>query len=121
MAEKPVPTPRNSSPDLVTVYKQNGRYHTGQRILHSHFGLGTVTQVRRNLIHVVLDNDQSQPKGKRERRFRSAVLTLRERMAANHFNHDDLETLFDMDREDFEEYVALLDKDIETDDSGEVA
>lgn len=120
MAERPVPTSRNTSPELVTVYKQDARYQTGQRILHPEFGLGTVIQVRRNLIHVVFDADKGKPKDERMRRFRSAVLNLRERMAANHFNHDDLDTLFQMDLEDLEESVALLSQDLELDDPGDV-
>ena len=96
----------------MTVYKLDGHYSVGQRLLLPGIGLGTVTQVRRNLIHVVLDVDKDKPKDERVRRFRSAVLTLRERMAANHFNYDDLETLIEMDLEDLEESVAMLGKDI---------
>lgn len=121
MARESVPPTRSTNSHLVTVYKQDGRYFVGQRILHPEFGLGMVTQVRRNLIHVALDDDQSQPGGKRARRFRSAVLTLSERMLANNFSHDDLETLFEMDREDFDEHFRLHSHEVDMEDPGDVA
>jgi len=121
MASNPVRPTQMNERELVTVYRPDRRYQTGQRILHPDFGLGTVIQVRRYLIHVALDVDKNKPKDERVRRFLSAELTLRERMAANHFNYDDLDTLIDMDLEDLEESVALLAQDIAGDDPGDVS
>ena len=113
-----------SSPHLglVTVYKQDGHYFVGQRLLHSEFGLGTVTQVRRSKIHVVMDDDPTQPGGKKkERRFPSGVLTLQERMVANNFSHDDLDLLFAMDEEDFDEHFRIRAHDADMENPSDVA
>lgn len=95
--------------DQATCYTPTGRYFTGQRILHHDFGLGTVTQVRRETIHVVMDQDPDQPGGKKARRFSSASLTVDEAMTANNFDYEDMNTLFDWNEEDLEESRALLD------------
>lgn len=115
------PTP-STRPGLVTVYKQDGHYFVGQRLLHHDFGFGTVTQVRRSKIHVVMDDDPIQPDGKKkERRFLSGVLTLQERMVANNFSHDDLDLLFAMDEEDFEEHFRIRAPDADMEDPSDVA
>lgn len=98
--------------NLVTCYKPTGRYFAGQRILHDDFGLGTVTQVRRQTIHVVMDQDPDQPGGKKARCFSSASLTLQEAMTANKFDYEDMNTLFEWNEEDLEESLALFVHDL---------
>lgn len=121
MANNDVRPTSSPQPGLVTVYKRDGYYFVGQRILHHTFGLGTVTQVRRSKIHVVMDDDPTLPEGKKERRFLSGVLTLQQRMEANNFSHDDLDLLFEMDQEDFEEHIGLRKIELDFGDPSDVA
>lgn len=122
MASNPVPPTRHTNRELVTVYKQDGHYFVGQRLLHPDFGLGTITQVRRSKIHVLMDDDPAQPGCKRkERRFLSGVLTLQERMVANNFSHEDLDLLFQMDEEDFDEHFRIRAHDLDMEDPSDVA
>ncbi len=108
MAINEIPSTQSTDPDPATCYQQDGHYYKGQRVLHQEFGLGTVTQVRRDNIRVVMDQGTAQPRGKKARRFASAPLSLRDAMAANYFSLDDMDTLCEWNEEDLKESVALV-------------